>query len=526
MSAPREPHPPDIETFVSSLFRYADDNTCVSLRAFDQFDRTKPPVLINAVLINGEGLGRVVAEAVRGARETAGLAAPAVFAPPICTFTNAQRARGVDLANGLALSVEIDEGDTVKAQQRLEGLLGPATVIVASGGEWTDAQTGEVFPKLHLHWRLSEPTREAEDHAKLRQARELAARLVGADPTGKPVVHPLRWPGSWNTKDEPRLARIVALNDTAEIHLVEGLDALAEAIELAGLAKVDLPRSGTPTANVADIRDAMAAIPNAGTNVHYDDWIRFGYATYRATGGTDEGFAIWDDWSRRSEKYDPTETEVTWKRIRHAIEGSTAPRTIGAGTIFYHATHAGWQRPRPERSTAANSESVEPPPSLLDPWDGLQPTPFPLDALPNVLRAFVEDRARVIGADSGAIAWAAISACSSALDGRIRLQMKARDTWAVPPFFWLALVGAPSTRKTPILDAAWGPLQRAQAADIQAWRIAHARWNALPKKERAETPEPPCRRRLVSHDATIESIQDILGRQDRGLGLLRDELVY
>ena len=36
------------------------------------------------------------------------------------------------------------------------------------GGEWTDPETGEVFPKLHLHWRLSEPTREAADHAILK----------------------------------------------------------------------------------------------------------------------------------------------------------------------------------------------------------------------------------------------------------------------------------------------------------------------------------------------------------------------
>lgn len=136
----------------------------------------------------------------------------------------------------------------------------------------------------------------------------------------------------------------------------------------------------------------------------------------------------------------------------------------------------------------------------------------------------MEDRAQIIGADPCALAWSAISAASAALDGRIRLQMKQRDTWTVPPFIWLALIGAPSTKKTPILDAAWEPLQRAQNADLQAWRTEHARWSALPKKERADTPEPQPRRRLVSHDATIESIQDILGRQDRGLGILRDEL--
>lgn len=177
---------------------------------------------------------------------------------------------------------------------------------------------------------------------------------------------------------------------------------------------------------------------------------------------------------------------------------------------------------RDQDQTADTSDNA--PPSLLDPWDSLQPPPFHIDALPAVLRAFVEDRSHVIGADPCALGWAAISACSAAIDGRVRLQMKSRDAWTVPPFVWLALVGAPSTKKTPILDAAWEPLQRAQGIDLQLWRADHARWAALPKKERAETPEPQPRRRLVSHDATIESLQDILARQDRGIGLLRDEL--
>jgi hypothetical protein len=161
---------------------------------------------------------------------------------------------------------------------------------------------------------------------------------------------------------------------------------------------------------------------------------------------------------------------------------------------------------------------------LFDPWANLQPPAFPIDAIPAVLRAFVERRAEVIGADPCALSWAALAACSTALDGRIRMDMKRSDVWSVPPFLWVALVGAPSSKKTPILDAAFDPLLRAQDADLRRWREAHKQWAALPKKDRAETPEPVCQRRLVSHDGTIESFQDILGRQDRGLAVLRDEL--
>ena len=333
----------ELGRFIGALFQHADDGTYASLRAFDQFDSKRPAALLRPVKI-GRDLEGLIEAATVAAEEMANRERPIVFAPPICTFSNADRARLEDLANGLTLSVEIDEGDTLAARRRLETLLGPATIVVESGGEWSDPLTGEVFPKIHLHWRLSEPTREESDHAKLRQARDLAARLVGADPTGKPVVHPLRWPGSWNRKAAPRMARTVAFNDATEINLNEALDAVLEAVEAAGLAHVETPQSGTPEASAPMVAAAMAAIPNVGTEVHYDTWIRLGYAVHRATGGT--GYGIWRDWSAKSDKFNEEETAQAWRRIGRAILGSQAPRTIGAGTIFFEAKAAGWERPR------------------------------------------------------------------------------------------------------------------------------------------------------------------------------------
>ena len=56
-----------------------------------------------------------------------------------------------------------------------------------------------------------------------------------------------------------------------------------------------------------------------------------------------------------------------------------------------------------------------------------------------------------------------------------------------------------------------------------SWRQQVADWKALPKDKR-DPEEPKPKRRLVSHDGTMEALQDILGRQDRGIGVLRDEL--
>jgi len=528
------------------MFKYADEGTYISLRAFDQFNSRIPPTLIRAVRVNGD-LSRIAAQAAQAEDALANADRPSVFCPPIATFSNGLHARTADLANGLSLSVEIDDGDTSAARIRLEHLIGPATVVVESGGEWAHPDTGETFPKLHIHWRLSEPTRIPDDHAKLRDARDFAARLVGADPTGKPIVHPLRWPGSWNRKSKPRIARIVHYNDEAEINLDEALEAVTDAIEAAGLASIGLPVPSTPKAAYPLVAAAMDAIPNPGTAVHYDTWIRYGYATCRATGG--EGFPIWEAWSKKSDKYQAAETEAAWHRISHSVAGKKPPRTIGAGTIFFGAANHGWTRPSDpppeepddpgywqsarfdhEQNESDNPDSAENPPlpgdtlRVYDPWNTLRPVRFPAEAIPHNLRVFVEERTAILGADPCAIAWACLCAASAAIDGRIRLQMKRRDTWTVPPAIWLALIGAPSTKKTPIIETAWHPLHRAQARDFAEHTHQLTQWKTLPKEDRTKIPEPELQRRLVSHDATMEALQGILAKQDRGIGVLRDEL--
>jgi Protein of unknown function (DUF3987) len=103
------------------------------------------------------------------------------------------------------------------------------------------------------------------------------------------------------------------------------------------------------------------------------------------------------------------------------------------------------------------------PDRVSDPWNTLEPPAFPHEALPKVLCDFVMDRARIIGADPCALAWSAISACSAALHGGIRLQIKRNDGWSVPPAIWVCLVGSSSTKKTPVINATWRGLSLASS---------------------------------------------------------------
>jgi hypothetical protein len=202
--APLEPDRDQFEIFIDAIFRHASPVGIVSLRAFHEEDNPKP-FRVTATPLSGDRKFLIDA-AEDDARRAANFPKPIVFCPPLATFSNKDRAREKDIAEGLALSVEYDQRP-LEAVAKLEQILGRPTVVVASGGKWADPASGQVHDKLHLHWRLRRPA-TGEDVALLKQARDLAARLVGGDPSNKPVCHPIRWPGSWHRKAEPVMCLI------------------------------------------------------------------------------------------------------------------------------------------------------------------------------------------------------------------------------------------------------------------------------------------------------------------------------
>lgn len=231
----------ELAAFARAVLVYADDGTYVSLRTFGH-NAGDPPIDVRAVQLNGDRLAELIEAVFRQASRAARHPQPTVFCPPICTLTNAARAREEDLANGLALSVEID-ANAKAGLARLRGVIGPPTVVVASGGSWTDPASGETQPKLHGHWRLSEATRDPEEHSKLKRARRLATALVGGDATNIPAVHPIRWPGSVHRKGEPKLCCTVEFSEDAEIDLAEALEALEVAAVAHGIGLADTAHS-------------------------------------------------------------------------------------------------------------------------------------------------------------------------------------------------------------------------------------------------------------------------------------------
>src|SRR4051794_27879111 len=78
--------PVQLGSFTRAVYRHAEPDTFVSLRAF-YHDASMPPAKIHAVKISGD-LEELVADSIAIASSVANSPEPTVYAPPICCFSN------------------------------------------------------------------------------------------------------------------------------------------------------------------------------------------------------------------------------------------------------------------------------------------------------------------------------------------------------------------------------------------------------------------------------------------------------
>lgn len=335
----------EILRFAEIVFQNADPAGYVNLRAFfDAKEGAFASMAWRSVRLD-EGIDKLADEAFDLAAKCASFKDSVVFCPPVATFRDGGGAGEENVLNGVVLIIECDRHPR-KSVEMLESLIGPATIIVASGGVWEDPDNNNAAEdKLHAYWRLSIPTRTADEHANLKEARRLASIYSGSDPTSGPVCHPIRWPGSWHRKAEPRLATMVAVNPEAEIFLSDALG------RLRAVAPEERYDSGAEfeegEVDVEDLRSALDIIPNADAD--WDYWNSVGMAIWKATGGSEEGMALFDAYSAKSAKYNKGQVTARWRHYW----GSPPSRT-GAGKLFAEAIKV---NPRWRRRQKARRES-------------------------------------------------------------------------------------------------------------------------------------------------------------------------
>ncbi|MCB4771452.1 DUF3987 domain-containing protein [Ancylobacter sp. Lp-2] len=177
--------------------------------------------------------------------------------------------------------------------------------------------------------------------------------------------------------------------------------------------------------------------------------------------------------------------------------------------------------PPAERMTAANDNTV---PDPIDPWAQHASPALPPGLLPPVLEEFARTEAGIIGVDAGGVAAAALAVCAASIPDRIKLRVKKHDdSWHESARLWVALVGNPSAKKSPVINIATHPLKEIDGELFAEFVKRKRLYDAMPTEARGAEP-PPKNTRVRLEDTTIEAAQEILKDSPDGLLCIRDEL--
>ncbi len=196
----------------------------------------------------------------------------------------------------------------------------------------------------------------------------------------------------------------------------------------------------------------------------------------------------------------------------------------------------------------APSQPPRPLPDTLPPVPAFEP-----ELLPESIRGYVLDVSQRMQSPPDYAAVVAVCALSAMLGRKVLIRPKQHDDWTVTPTAWGALIGGPSTMKSPSLAemlkpihaiesqaaAQWEDRIRLHKAEAEAAKIAAGLAQTAAKKllqegrkEEAimylaasgEAEQAPTLPRITVNDASVEALGVRLQENPNGLLLVRDEL--
>lgn len=256
----------------------------------------------------------------------------------------------------------------------------------------------------------------------------------------------------------------------------------------------------------------------------YGDWSAAALALH----GFPDGKEIWLGWAARSAKFNTAENERKWEQTipsRGITVNSVLARVPRDELVAWGREHARRAGSRTAERGPALTSAVDLG-QLYDPWTEPCAPAFPLEVLPEDIARFVEARHIETGACRSAIAMSVLTSASGALTHEARVYLKPAQCFPASPRLWTVLVGNPSAKKTPAMEAAVRPLRDYQkqmhAAILERWRAQQEKLED-DKRKKSEPPEPHLPQFVIS-DTTPEKLVEVLSGQDRGVLLMADEL--
>jgi hypothetical protein len=329
-----------------------------------------------------------------------------------------------------------------------------------------------------------------------------------------------------------------------------------------------------------DLASMMEAIPNDDREFSdcpdYEVWLKVGAALHHETGGTAEGFNLFNAWSAKHSTYDEKKTIKTWESFNKPYSGTRAT----AATLMAMALPTGWypqdptasdaapeddsakakpvkvetpapdREPEPEPAGAKFEQAAdpEPPPdgaahdakreqakaqggspsgastpsSIFDPWEQFIVPALPMDVFDNIpaLRDFAMVMAESFGCDPAALAMSALTALG--ITHETTLSMNDDGGYLVSACLWVMLVAASGEMKTPVFKEVTAPLLKLEREEFAEYQKDHDWWESA--DENARGPEPLAPSPLVHNDCTIEALGIELAKDPRGALTLRDEI--
>ena len=170
-------------------------------------------------------------------------------------------------------------------------------------------------------------------------------------------------------------------------------------------------------------------------------------------------------------------------------------------------------------------------PEPIDIFGGFATPAFPADTMPELIRNFADDQAELIGVDPAILCMTAIGAVAGCLDDRIEIQPKRYDpTWKESARLWVGIIGNPSTKKSPGIKKAMGPVKKIAGEWRKETNDTIKEWQkdceqAKAEDKNASLPEKPVTKRLTVGDVTVEKLSDIMAETEpRGILVDKDEL--
>ncbi len=235
------PNRTDLAAYLDMVFGYvdqADDSqTCIALRGTGEKGTPKEGVFIEPIIVPGiEGqfdIDRIFGHVQRWSQHgAASFIVPAAM--DLATLRD-HKATEDRVRLLTTIVVDIDKGDTGARLAHATKHLGQPTMVVHSGGT---TETGA--PKLHVYWRLTEPSDRV---AVIAAARKVLALKLGGDPAFGRSTQVIRLPGSVYGKNGVAKPCAIADMSKYEYDLSDILSAIeamptAEGVELSDPAKL------------------------------------------------------------------------------------------------------------------------------------------------------------------------------------------------------------------------------------------------------------------------------------------------